>query len=261
MGAALGLALAGFKPVPEIMFMDFVGVCLDQLANHAAKIRYMSGGRQSAPLTVRVAVGASSGPQHSQSLEAWLMHVPGLKVVWPSTPTDAIGLLNSCLDDDDPVVFIEAMSLFYGGGRDRVPEGDFWIPIGKAKTARTGSDVTVVSYGPTVKTALASAEELSGEGISVEIVDLRSLLPLDLDAVLESVGRTKRLVVVHQSTGFCGPGAEIAAAVGQELFGELRAPIQRVAASFTPVPRSPELEAAALPGQGRVSDAIRSAFK
>jgi 2-oxoisovalerate dehydrogenase E1 component len=257
-GAAVGLSMAGFKAVPEIMFMDFLGVCLDQLANHAAKVRYLSGGRRCVPLTLRVALGSHSGAQHSQSMEAWLTHVPGLKVVFPSDPPDAVGLLNSCLADEDPTVFIEARSLCMGGFTAPVPIEDYLIPLGLAATKRSGRDATVVAYGPAVREALAAADLLAGEGVDVEVIDLRTLVPLDINTILESVGRTKRLVVSHIATGFCGPGAEIASSVQSELFGELRAPIQRVAAAFTPVPFSRSLESAALPSAEKITSAIKS---
>jgi 2-oxoisovalerate dehydrogenase E1 component len=257
-GAAIGASLGGLRPVAELMFMDFFGVAMDQIANHAAKIRYMSGGRQHAPLVIRTAVGTGSGPQHSQALEAWAMHVPGLKVVWPSTPADAVGLLNACLADDDPCLFIESMKLFFGGGRSAVPVADYVLPLGRADIKRAGSDVTIVSYGAAVHDALAAAGELEGEGTSVEVVDLRSLVPLDVDTVLESVARTRRLVITHESVGFCGPGAEIAAVVAGELHGQLAAPITRVAAAFTPVPRSSTLEAACRPGAAALAEAVRT---
>jgi 2-oxoisovalerate dehydrogenase E1 component len=257
-GAAIGASMAGLRPVAELMFMDFVGVCLDQIANHAAKIRYMSGGRQHAPMVIRTAVGVSSGPQHSQAVEPWLMNVPGLKVVWPSTSADAVGLLNTCLEDPDPCVFIESMALYFGGGRSAVPVADFTIPLGRADVKRPGSDATIVTYGPTVMGAMAVAEELAAEGTQIEVVDLRSLVPLDLDTVLESVAKTKRLVVAHESPQFCGPGAEIAAAVGRELFGELAAPIARVGGAHTPIARAAELEFAARPNPARIAEALRA---
>jgi len=257
-GAAIGASLGGLRPVAELMFMDFLGVALDQIANHAAKIRYMSGGRQHAPMVIRTTVGMGSGPQHSQAVEAWAMHVPGIKVVWPSTSADAVGLLNSCLDDEDPCLFIESMKLYFGGGMFPVPKDDFHLPIGSADVKRSGSDVTIVTYGPSVQDALNAATQLDGEGSSVEVVDLRTLVPLDLDTVLGSVAKTKRLVVMHESVGFCGPGAEIAASVGTELFGELEAPIARVAATYTPVPRSGTLEAACRPDVAALVAAIRS---
>lgn len=256
-GAAIGASLAGLRPVAELMFMDFLGVAMDQIANHAAKVRYMSGGRQSAPLVIRTMVGMAAGPQHSQAFEAWAMHTPGLKVVWPSTAADAVGLLNSCLADDDPCLFVESMKLYYGGGRGPVPVEDHIVPLGQADIKRGGTDVTIVTYGVMVHAALDAAEQLSTDGVSVEVVDLRTLVPLDLDTVLASVRRTRRLIVAHESVGFCGPGAEIAAAVGTELFGVLEAPIQRVAGTYTPVPRAATLEAACRPGAAQVIDAVR----
>jgi 2-oxoisovalerate dehydrogenase E1 component len=256
-GAALGASLAGLRPVAELMFMDFLGVAMDQIANHAAKVRYMSGGRRGAPLVIRTMVGTGAGPQHSQAVEAWAMHSPGLKVVWPSTAADAAGLLNACLREDDPCLFIESMKLYYGGGKGPVPVADYVIPLGQADVKRAGSDVTICTYGVMVHAALEAAKTLEGDGISVEVIDLRTLVPLDLEAILDSVGKTKRLVVAHESVGFCGPGAEIAAAVGTELFSELAAPIQRVAGTYTPVPRAATLEAACRPDAGKLSVAVR----
>jgi 2-oxoisovalerate dehydrogenase E1 component len=256
-GAAIGASLGGLRPVAELMFMDFLGVAMDQIANHAAKVRYMSGGRKGAPLVIRTMVGMAAGPQHSQAFEAWAMHTPGLKVVWPSTAADAAGLLKACLLDNDPCLFVESMKLYYGGGKGPVPVSDYVIPLGQADIKRQGSDVTVVTYGVMVHAALEVAETLAGEGISVEVVDLRTLVPLDLATVLDSVRKTTRLVVAHESVGFCGPGAEIAAAVGAELFGVLSAPIQRVAGTYTPIPRAATLEAACRPGADQLIDAIR----
>ncbi|WP_068180197.1 dehydrogenase E1 component subunit alpha/beta [Mycobacterium sp. UM_CSW] len=256
-GAAVGASLGGLRPVAELMFMDFLGVAMDQIANHAAKIRYMSGGRRSAPMVIRTMVGTAAGPQHSQAFEAWAMHTPGLKVVWPSTSADAAGLLNACLTDEDPCLFIESMKLYYGGGRGPVPVADYVIPLGQADVKRAGSDVTVVTYGVMVHAALEAAEQAVADGISVEVVDLRTLVPLDLPTVLASVRATTRLVVAHESVGFCGPGAEIAAAVGTELFGVLSAPIQRVAGTYTPVPRAATLEVACRPGAAQLLQAIR----
>ncbi|PJE14622.1 dehydrogenase E1 component subunit alpha/beta [Mycobacterium sp.] len=256
-GAALGASLAGLRPVAELMFVDFLGVAMDQIANHAAKIRYMSGGRKGAPMIIRAMVGTAAGPQHSQAFEAWAMHTPGIKVVWPSTAADAVGLLNACLAEDDPCLFIESMKLFYGGGKGPVPTADYLIPLGQADIKRCGGDVTICSYGSTVHAALDAADQLATEDVSVEVVDLRTLVPLDLATVLDSVRKTRRLVVAHESVGFCGPGAEIAAAVGTELFGVLTSPIQRVAGTYTPVPRAATLEAACRPDAARVVDAVR----
>ena len=255
-GAAVGAALGGLRPVAELMFMDFLGVAMDQIANHAAKIRYMSGGRQGAPMVIRAMVGTAAGPQHSQAFEAWAMHTPGIKVVWPSTAADAVGLLNACLAEDDPCVFIESMKLYYGGGKGPVPTADYVIPLGQADIKRPGTDVTICTYGAMVHAALDAANQLETKGVSVEVVDLRTLVPLDLAAVIESVRKTRRLVVAHESVGFCGPGAELAAAVGTELFGVLRSPIQRVAGTYTPVPRAATLEAACRPDAGQLVEAI-----
>ena len=256
-GAALGASLGGLRPVAELMFMDFLGVAMDQIANHAAKVRYMSGGRKGAPLVIRTMVGTAAGPQHSQAFEAWAMHTPGLKVVWPSTAADAVGLLNACLKENDPCLFIESMKLFYGGGKGPVPLADYVLPLGQADVKRIGTDVTICTYGVMVHAALEAAKELDNEQVSVEVIDLRTLVPLDLDTVVESVRKTKRLVVAHESVAFCGPGAEIAAAVGAELFGELAAPIQRVAGTYTPVPRAATLEAACRPSASQLVEAVR----
>lgn len=256
-GAAVGAALGGLRPVAELMFMDFLGVAMDQIANHAAKIRYMSGGRQGAPLVIRAMVGTAAGPQHSQAFEAWAMHTPGIKVVWPSTAADAVGLLNACLAEDDPCLFVESMKLYYGGGKGPVPTADYVIPLGQADIKRAGTDVTICTYGTMVHAALDAANQLYTEGVSVEVLDLRTLVPLDLATVLESARKTRRLVVAHESVGFCGPGAEIAAAVGTELFGVLVSPIQRVAGTYTPVPRAATLEAACRPDAAQLVDAVR----
>ncbi|TRW79629.1 dehydrogenase [Mycolicibacterium sp. 018/SC-01/001] len=256
-GAAVGASISGLRPVAELMFMDFLGVALDQISNHAAKVRYMSGGRTGAPMVIRTMVGMAAGPQHSQAVEAWAMHTPGIKVVWPSTAADAAGLLNACLAEEDPCLFIESMKLYYGGGKGPVPVADYTIPLGQADIKRDGSDVTVVGYGAVVHAALQAAATLAADDVSVEVVDLRTLVPLDLDAVTNSVRKTGRLVVVHESVGFCGPGAEIAAEVGRALFGELRAPVERVAGTYTPVPRAGTLEAACRP----TADAIVAAIK
>ena len=258
-GAAIGAALAGMRPIPEIMFMDFLGVCLDQIANHAAKLRFMTGGKASLPLTLRIGEGAGSGPQHSQALEAWLMHTPGLKVVVPSTPRDAKGLITSCIDDEDPCVFIENMVMLLNPQlRGPVPEGEFRIPLGLADVKRQGSDVTVVAWGFMVPMALEAAAQLEKDGISAEVVDPRTLVPLDLETIVESVGKTGRLVVAHRATEFCGPGAEIAALVSQRCFGQLKAPVARAGAAFVPVPRAAELEAAHTPDVAAIVSSVRS---
>lgn len=236
-GAAVGAAIEGYKPVAEIMIMDFIGIAMDQIVNHAAKLRYMSGGRTTCPLTVRTSIfaGTGSGGTHSQSLEGWFMHVPGIKVVYPSTPADAKGLLLSSIFDPDPVLFIEASRLY--GVRGVVPEGDGnHIPIGKADIKREGSDVTIVSWGLAVSAALDAAEKLAEDGIEAEVIDMRTLLPLDMETVMASVAKTGRAVVAHNASTVAGPGAEIAAQISAKAFSELSAPVARVGARFTPIP-------------------------
>ncbi|TMK58104.1 MAG: alpha-ketoacid dehydrogenase subunit beta [Actinobacteria bacterium] len=257
-GAAVGAALDGMLPVAEIMIMDFIGIAIDQIANHAAKLRFMSGGRTPCPVTVRTGVfgGLGSGATHSQSLEAWFMHIPGLKVIVPSTPADAKGLLTSSIFDPDPCIFMETV-LTYGMTGPVPTDTNFSVPLGQADVKRSGSDVTVVTYGRGVFDALTAAEQLQGEGVDVEVLDLRTLVPLDLPAVFESVGRTKRAVVAHYATQFAGPGAELAAAISHELFGELAAPVERVGARFRPIPAAQGLEAMVFPSADAVADAAR----
>jgi 2-oxoisovalerate dehydrogenase E1 component len=253
-GAAVGAALGGLRPVAEIMFMDFLALCLDQLANHAAKLRYMSGGRTPVPLVVRTAVGGGLhvGAQHSQMLEAWLTHVPGLKVVVPSTPADARALLASCIADEDPCVFVEQVPLLSQRGHlDDAP-----VPLGVADVKRSGSDVTVVTYGRQVHEALAVAEALGSRGVDVEVLDLRSLVPLDEPAVAASVGRTRRAVVYHEAVVTGGFGAELAAGLSEVHFGALAAPVLRVGARPVPLPYASGLERLALPGPERLLEAI-----
>jgi acetoin:2,6-dichlorophenolindophenol oxidoreductase subunit beta len=258
-GAAIGAAVDGLLPVAEIMIMDFIGIALDQIVNHAAKLRFMSGGRTPCPVTVRTAVfgGLGSGATHSQSLEAWFMHIPGLKVVVPSTPADAKGLLTSAIFDPDPCVFMETVITY--GARGPVPEEPgYAVPLGVADVKRTGGDVTVVTYGRGVFDALTAAEQLAADDIDVEVVDLRTLVPLDTPRVLESVAKTKRAVVAHYATRFAGPGAELAATIGHELFGVLEAPVERVGARFAPIPAASGLEAAVFPSAGAIADAVRT---
>jgi len=253
-GAAVGAALGGLRPVAEIMFMDFLGLCLDQLANHAAKLRYMSGGVTAVPMVLRTAVGGGLqvGAQHSQMLEAWLTHVPGLKVVVPSTASDARGLLASCIADEDPCVFIEQVVLLSKKGALE----DEPVPLGVADVKRPGSDVTVVTYGRQVHDAIAVADALAPKGVDVEVLDLRSLVPLDEAAVLESIGRTRRAVVLHEAVVTGGFGAELAAGISEALFGRLVAPVLRVGAVPAPLPYARGLERLALPGPERLLEAI-----
>jgi pyruvate dehydrogenase E1 component beta subunit len=257
-GAAIGAAMEGMLPVAEIMIMDFVGIAVDQIVNHAAKLRFMSGGRTTCPVTIRTAVfgGLGSGATHSQSLEAWFMHIPGLKVIVPSTPADAKGLLASAIFDPDPCVFMETVITY--GMRGPVPEDPgFRIPLGVADIKRPGRDATIVTYGRGVFDALTAAETLAGEGVDVEVLDVRTLVPLDTEAILDSVGRTGRAVVAHYATRFAGPGAEIAATIASGLHGRLQAPVERVGARFTPIPSAAALEAAVMPSAAMVADAAR----
>ena len=261
-GTAIGAAMTGFRPVAEIMMMNFMTVCMDQITNHAAKLRYMSGGQTTVPLVIRTATGAGFqfGAQHSDMLESWLAHVPGLKVVVPSTAADAKGLLLSCIADDDPCIFVE-QSFHYFRVSDHVPSGDVRVPLGKASIARPGSDLTLISYGRQANEARALAEDLAAEGVDIEIVDLRTISPLDFDTVLESVGRTKRAVIVHEAVRRHGVGAEIAATINEELFGELLAPVRRVGGANTPVPYAKSLEDEYMASPDRVASAIRSVLK
>lgn len=238
-GAAVGAALSGMRPVAEVMFMDFVTVCLDQITNHAAKLRYMSGGHSPVPLTIRTTVGEQRfGAQHTQSLETWFLHTPGIKVVMPSNPVDAKGLLATCIADDDPCLYIENVSLAYSQ-KTEVPLGEYRIPLGEAAVARPGRDISVITYGPAVHTVAAAAKQLEAESVDIEIIDLRTLMPLDMDTVFASATRTGRVLIVHEAHTFLGPGAEIAARVADELFGELSAPVRRLGAGYSPAPYAP----------------------
>ena len=256
-GAALGAALSGLKPVVEIMFMDFVTLAMDQLVNQAAKAHFMFGGQAQVPLVLRTPHGGgqSAGPQHSQCLEAWLAHVPGLKVVCPATPSDAYALLRSAIDDRNPVVFIENKALYAVKGPFATPVEA--VPIGKARIARAGRDASVITYGAMVYRALEAADTLASEGVELEVVDLRSLQPWDKQAVLESVARTHRVVVAHEAVMAFGIGAEIAATIAHEGFDELDAPVFRVGAPFMPSPFGLSLEGSFMPGAKDVARAVR----
>lgn len=256
-GAAVGAAMTGYRPVVELMFMDFAYVAGDSIFNQAAKMRSMSGGRVTVPLVIRTQQGGGrgNGAQHSQSLEAMFAHIPGIKVVIPSTPYDAKGLLKTAIRDDNPVVFIEHKLLY--ATRGPVPEDDYTIPLGVADVKRQGSDVTIVSYSRTMLLALAAAERLAQEGIEAEVIDLRSLVPLDRETVLQSVRKTGRLVVAHEAHRFCGVGAEIAAMVYEEAGEYLRAPVVRVAAKDVPIPVAPSLEQAVLPQEQDIVAAVQ----
>jgi acetoin:2,6-dichlorophenolindophenol oxidoreductase subunit beta len=257
-GVAIGAAQSGRRPVLEIMFIDFLTLALDQLVNQAAKAHFMSGGQLTVPLVLRTQGGAGQrgGAQHSQSLESWLTHIPGLKVVMPSRATDVRGLLASSIADPNPVVFIENKTLYFR--REDVPDDPEPVPIGRAQTLRRGRDVTIVALSRLVSEALAAADRLAGEGVEAEVIDPCTLAPLDLDAIVASVRRTNRLVVAHEAVEHGGFGAEIAAAVHAAAFDHLDAPIERVGAPFTPVPLSPPLEDAYLPGADEIYAAARA---
>ena len=256
LSAAVGAALSGLKPVVEIMFMDFITLGMDALVNQAAKARFMFGGQTSVPMVLRTPHGGglAAGPQHSQCLEAWLAHVPGLKVVCPATVADAYGLLRSAILDPDPVIFIEHKALYARTGE--LPEASEAIPIGVAAVARPGRDVTVVTFGASLYDALAAADRLAQRQVEVEVIDLRSLQPWDETAVLASLARTHRLVIFHEAVTAYGPGAEIAARLGEIGFDELDAPILRVGAPFMPVLFAPSLEAAYRPTTDELIAAI-----
>jgi 2-oxoisovalerate dehydrogenase E1 component len=252
-GLGVGAAMAGMRPVLELMFFDFIGVCFDQLLNQAAKLRFMTGGRATTALTLRTQFGGStsSGSQHSQSLEALVAHIPGLTVLMPSTPADSYGLLRAAIRDDNPVIFVENRQL-YGMTGPAPATSDHIVPIGRARVARPGADVTVVAASRMVHDALAAAEQLATESIDIEVIDLRSIVPLDRAAILESVAKTGRLLVAHEAVRDFGIGAEIAALVAEEGFWDLDAPIKRLGGPFTPVPYAPSLERAWVPDRDRI---------
>jgi pyruvate dehydrogenase E1 component beta subunit len=256
-GAATGAALSGLKPVVEIMFMDFCSLAMDAIVNQAAKAHFMFGGQRPVPMVIRMPHGAglNAGPQHSQCLEAWFAHIPGLKVVCPSDAASAYGLLRASIDEPNPVVFVENKRLYAVKGD--VAEPPVEMPIGKAAIVRAGSDATVVAYGATVDLALKAAQALCADGIEVEVVDLRGIQPWDKEAVLESVTRTHRLVIAHEAVEAFGVGAEIAATVADIGFYELDSPIIRVGAPFMPVPFAKSLESEYLPDAKRIESAVR----
>jgi pyruvate dehydrogenase E1 component beta subunit len=256
-GAAIGAAIAGRRPIVELMFMDFALVCLDQLLNQAAKLRYLSGDSIRVPLTIRTQHGVGSGTaaQHSQGFEAFFAHIPGFAVALPAFPADAKGLLATALRMDDPTIVIEHKALY--ATRGPVPEGEYLVPFGVANVLRNGDDVTIVAYSRSVLTALDAADALGRDGISADVIDLRTVVPLDYDTIVESVERTGRLVIVHEAHRNAGVGAEIAARVGEYAWGSLKAPIQRVAGLDMPVPYSRDLEAAWLPQAADIVAAVR----
>jgi pyruvate/2-oxoglutarate/acetoin dehydrogenase E1 component len=253
-GAAVGAAMTGLRPIVEIMFMDFIGVCLDPLMNQAAKLGYMTNGALQIPIVFRTQTGAgrSAGAQHSQSLEAMLAHIPGLKVVLPATVTDAHDLLLDAVHDPGPVVYVENRRLYSMKGELGVAP----LPLGRARVAAAGDDVTVVTWGQTVRDCLTAAAAASS--VSIEVLDLRSLVPLDIDTVLQSVQRTGRLLVVHEAVQDFGGGAEIAARVGEELFDLLLAPVRRLGTPSVPMPFNPALERSLLPGPDAIAAAAQA---
>ncbi len=259
-GAASGAAVTGMRPVAEIMFVDFVGVCFDQIYNQAAKFRYMFGGKAKTPMVIRTMIGAGfrAGAQHSQTLHPLFTMVPGLKVVMPSNPYDAKGLLISAIRDDDPVIFMESKVLYDMEGE--VPDEAYRIPFAEAATVREGKDLTFVAFGPMVRRAVAVAETLAKDGISVEVIDPRTTSPLDEDAILESVAKTGRLVVIDESPPRCSLASDIAGLVASKGFSSLKAPVGQVTCPHTPVPFAPNLEDEYMPNPRRIEEAARAAL-
>lgn len=256
-GLGIGAAVTGLRPIVDLMFMDFVCVAMDQIVNQAAKLKFMFGGNATLPLTITTCAGAglSAAAQHSQSLEAMLCHVPGLKVVYPSNPFDIKGLMISCIREDNPTVMIKHKRLL--GMSGPVPEEAYALPLGVANVARAGSDVTVIAFGRMVNESLAAAEKLAADGIECEVIDPRTLQPLDTATIVESARKTNRVIVVHEAVRFGGLGAEIASQVQEEAFDYLDAPVARIGAPFSPVPFSPVLEASYVPNAKSIAEGIR----
>ncbi|WP_449469832.1 alpha-ketoacid dehydrogenase subunit beta [Sphingobium chungangianum] len=257
-GAAIGAAVGGYKPVAEIMLMNFIAVPMDMIFNHAAKLRFMSGGQTGVPMVIRTMTGSgfSTGGQHSDYLEAWFAHTAGIKVVAPSTPDDAYGLIRAAIDDPDPVLFIENMPSYW----TPAPVTKQLVPIGKARIAREGANVTIIAHSLMVTLSLAVADMLATEGISVEVIDLRTISPWDRETVLASVRKTGRAVVVHEAVKQFGIGAEIASVISEELWGTLKGPVQRVGAAYCAVPFSKPLEQAFAPSADTIQAAVRKAL-
>jgi len=259
-GLGVGGALVGTRPVIEFQFIDFITIAMDQIINHAAKLRYMTGGMVSVPLVIRAPVcgGIGLGAQHSQSLEAWFVHVPGIKVVMPATPGDAKGLLKSAIRDDNPVLFLEHRKLYAATGE--APIGNHIVPLGKAEVKREGSDVTVVATGRTVSLALAAADRLSEQAIQLEVIDLRTLKPFDMQTVSNSVGKTNRVVVVNDGWRTCGYAAEIVASIQSECFYDLDVPVQRVCNKDAPMPAAAVLERSLMVSEEQIVAACSAAM-
>lgn len=261
-GAAVGAAMMGMRPVAEMQFADFISCAFDQIVNQAGTLRYRYGGRMCCPIVVRApsSGGVRGGPYHSQNPEGWFAHTPGLKIVCPAFPDDAKGLLKAAIRDDDPVVYFESKYL-YRRIKGEVPEGDHLTPLGKARVVREGADVSVITYGTCVHHALAAAEKLDEEGVSVEILDLRTLVPLDKEAVLATVQKTSRVVIAHEDWKRAGYGAEIAAIIAEEAIDHLDGPIVRVASQDTPIPFAASLEQAHLPSPEKIAQGVRRALR
>jgi len=260
-GAAVGAALVGCRPVAEIMYMDFVTLAMDQIVNQAAKMHYMFGGKAKVPMVVRTPAGAGRGnaAQHMQSLEAWFCHAPGLKVVMPSTPYDAKGLLKSAIRDDNPVVMIEHKLLYATKGE--VPEQEYTIPLGRADVKRRGEKLTLVATSRMVLFALEAAEQLASEGVSIEVIDPRTLVPLDIETIVDSVKRTHLAVVVHEAPRRAGFGAEIAAEIQEQAFDWLDGPVARICGENVPIPFSRGLESLAFPNASRIAAGVREILR
>ena len=257
-GASIGASLLGFKPVAEIMLMNFTTVAMDMIVNHAAKLRFMSGGQTHVPIVIRTmtGVGFGSGGQHCDYLEAWFAHTAGMKVVAPSNPADAYGLMRSAIDDPDPVLYIENLPMYWA--QDAGIESGHRVPIGKARIVNEGSDLTIVAYSRMVQEAAGAVAELAKAGISAELIDLRSISPWDRTAVLESVAKTGRAMIVHEAVTPFGAGAEISSVINEELFGRLKAPVKRLGGVFCPVPFSKPLETAFAPQAAGIAAAARA---
>lgn len=260
-GAAIGASLVGFKPIAEIMLMNFTTVAMDMIVNHAAKLRFMSGGQTHVPIVIRTMTGTgfASGGQHCDYLEAWFAHTAGIKVVAPSSPKDAYGLMRSAIDDPDPVLFIENLPTYWSPAE--APEKGHRVPIGKANVLSEGSDVTIIAYARMIQEAMPAVAKLKEAGISAELIDLRTIAPWDKETVVKSVARTGRAIIVHEAVTPFGAGAEIAAVLNEELFGKLKAPVKRLGGAFCPVPFSKPLETAFAPQTADIVAAAEALIK